>query len=97
MILALSACATAASSPPEMHFALADPGKFKTDGERARAQQLAEITCKAKAMTASAELEKTIASENHSRENLDKAREKAVEMYSTSFTLCMMSSGFVKL
>jgi hypothetical protein len=95
-LLALSACTTAASTQPEMQFVLADPGKYKTDAERERAQQLAEIGCKAKAMQSSAELEKVIASEHHSRENLDRAREKAAEMYRTSFTLCMISNGFVK-
>ncbi len=96
MVLALSACTTAANTPPEMRFVLADPGKYKTDVERERAQQLAEIACKAKALTASAELEKTIAAERHSIENVDRAREKAAEMYSTAFALCMMSNGYVK-
>ena len=96
MLFALSACATAASPPPEMRFVPADPGKYKTDAEREHAQQLAEIACKAKAMTASAELEKTIAGERHSMENLGRAREKAAEMYGTSFALCMISNGYVK-
>jgi hypothetical protein len=96
MLLALSACTTAAGTQPGMSFALADPSKYKTDIERQRAQQLAETACKTKAMTASAEFEKTIASEHHSRENLDRAREKAAEMYSTAFALCMMSNGYVK-
>ena len=86
----------AASTQPEMQFILADPGKYKTDAERERAQQLAETACKAKAMQSSAELEKIIASEHHSRENLDRAREKAAEMYRTSFALCMISNGYVK-
>jgi hypothetical protein len=97
LLLGLSACATAASTPPEPRFVLANPGKYKTDTERNQAQQLAETACKAKAMMASTELEKTVAGERHSIENLDRAREKASEMYSTSFALCMMSSGFVKL
>ena len=96
VVLALSACATAASSPPEIRFVLADPGKYKTEAEREHALQLAETACKAKAMTASAELEKTIAAAHHSRENLDRAREKSAEMYSTSYALCMISNGFVK-
>ena len=96
MLLALSACATAAGTAPEMRFVLADPGKYKTEGERERALQLAQTACKAKALTASAELEKTIAGERHSMENLDRAREKAAEMYSTSFALCMINSGYVK-
>jgi hypothetical protein len=97
ILLGLSACATAATTPPEARFALADPDKYKTEAERARAQQMAETTCKAKAMTASAEIEKTVAGERHSMENLDRARQKAAEMYSTSFALCMMNSGYVKL
>ena len=95
-LLALSACSMAASTQPEMQFILADPGKYKTDAERERAQQLAETACKAKAMQSSAELEKTIAGEHHSRENLDRAREKAAEMYRTSFTLCMINNGYLK-
>ncbi len=96
IFLALSACTTAASTPPEMLFVLADPGKYNTDTERQRAQQLAETACKAKALTASTELEKTIAAERHSMANLDRAHEKAAEMYNTSFALCMMSNGYVK-
>jgi hypothetical protein len=96
MVLALSACATAASSPPEAHFVLADSSKYKNDTDRARAQTMAETACKNKAMVASAELEKTVASERHSMENLDRAREKSAEMYATSYALCMMSSGYVK-
>ena len=94
--LALAACTTSASTRPEIGFMLADPGKYKTDVERERAQQLAEVACKTKAMTASAELEKTIAGERHSMENVDLAREKAAEMYRTSFAFCMMSNGYVK-
>jgi hypothetical protein len=96
ILLALAACAPAATTPPEKQFALADPGKYKTEEEKERALQLTQTACKAKALTASAELEKTIASERHSMENLDRAREKAAEMYATSFTLCMLSSGYVK-
>ncbi len=94
--VALSACTAASSTQPEMQFVLADPGKYKTDTDRERAQQLAETACKAKAMQSSAELEKIVASEHHSRENLDRAREKAAEMYRTSFTLCMIGNGYLK-
>jgi hypothetical protein len=97
MLLGLSACATAATEPPVASFAPADPGKFKTEAERTRAQQLAETACKAKALVASTEIEKTVAGERHSMANLDRAREKGAEMYSTAYSLCMMSSGFVKL
>jgi len=95
MLPALSAC-TAASTPPEMHFAPADPNKYKTDMEREQAQQLAEAGCKAKAMMASAALEKTVAAARHSMENLERARQKAAEMYNTSFALCMVSNGYIK-
>ncbi len=96
IVLALAACTTSANTQPEFGFTLADPGKYKSDVEREHAQQLAELACKTKAMTASAELEKTIAGERHSMENVDHAREKAAEMYRTSFALCMMSNGYVK-
>jgi len=96
MLASLSACAPAVSTPPEKAFILADPNKYKTDTEKERALELAQTACKAKALTASAELEKTIASERHSMENLDKAREKAAEMYTTSFSLCMLSNGYIR-
>ncbi|MGO8955055.1 MAG: hypothetical protein ACLPWS_17515 [Rhodomicrobium sp.] len=95
VLLPLAACAPAATMQPEK-FVLADPNKYKTDTERERAFELAQTACKAKALAASAELEKTIASERHSVENLDRAREKAAEMYTTSFSLCMLNSGYVK-
>ncbi len=95
MLAGLCACAPAASTPPEKAFVLADPKKYKTEAERARAQQLTETECKVKALTASTALEKTIASERNSIENLSKAREKAAEMYTTSFSLCMLSNGYI--
>jgi hypothetical protein len=97
LLLSLSACTLAASTQPEMQFTLADPNKYKTETEKARALELAQTACKAKAMTASAELEKTIAGERHSLDNMDRAHMKGAEMYSTSFALCMMNSGYVKL
>jgi hypothetical protein len=96
MLLALPACTNAASTPPDIRFVLADPNKYKTDVEKARALDLVQTACKAKAMTASAELEKTIASERHSLQNVDRAHEKGAEMYTTAFTLCMLSSGYVR-
>jgi hypothetical protein len=95
MLASLSACAPAASTPPEKAFVLADPKKYKTDAERDRAQQLAEADCKVKALTASAEIEKTIASEKHGQQSVDRAREKAAEMYTAAFTQCMLSNGYV--
>jgi hypothetical protein len=95
ILFALSACAPAATVEPAK-FVLADPGKYKTEAEKERAQQLAETDCKAKAITASAAIEKSVASERNSMENLSRAREKAAEMYTTSFTLCMLNNGYVK-
>ncbi|MGO9170930.1 MAG: hypothetical protein ACLP7P_03040 [Rhodomicrobium sp.] len=95
VLLPLAACAPAATVTPEK-FVLADPGKYKTELEKERAQQLAETDCKAKALTASAAIEKTIASERNSIENVSRAREKAAEMYTASFALCMLNSGYVK-
>jgi len=96
MLLPLAACAPAATSQPEKQFVLADPAKYKTEAERQHAQQVAETDCKAKALSASTALEKTIASERNSLENIERAREKAAEMYTASFTLCMFNGGYVK-
>jgi hypothetical protein len=96
MLLALSACAPAATITEPQQFVLADPGKYKTEAERARAQQLAETDCRAKAITAAAAIEKSIASERNSMENLSRAREKAAEMSVTSFTHCMLNNGYIK-
>jgi len=95
MLATLPACAPAASTPPEKAFVLADPAKYKTEAERARAQQLVEADCKVKALAASAALDKTVASERNSIENISKAREKGAEMYTTAFTHCMLSNGYV--
>ena len=91
----VQSCAPAATAVPEK-FVFADPNRYKTDVEKERALDLAQTACKAKALTASAELEKTIASERHSIANVDRAQEKAAEMYTTSYTLCMLSGGYVK-
>jgi hypothetical protein len=96
LLFTLAACAPAATTPPEKLFVLADPGKYKTEAERERAQQLAQNDCKAKAMTASAALEKTIASERHSIENTQRARDKAAEMYVVSYASCMNNNGFIQ-
>jgi hypothetical protein len=96
MLFALSACAPAATITEPQQFVLADPAKYKTETERARAQALAETDCKAKAITAAAAIEKSIASERHSMENLSRAREKAAEMSATTYTLCMLNNGYVK-
>ena len=92
----MGGCTTSASTAPEKQFALADPGKYKTDAERERAQQIAQIDCKVKAMSASAALEKSITSERNSMENLSRAREKAAEMYTSSFSLCMLNAGYTQ-
>jgi DhnA family fructose-bisphosphate aldolase class Ia len=96
ILLALSACAPAATTTEPEKFVLADLAKYKTEAERARAQQLAETDCKAKAIAAGAAIEKSIASERNSLENLSRAREKAAEMSATTFTLCMLNNGYIK-
>ncbi len=93
---ALSACTTAATVPSANQFVLADTAKYKTGAEKERARELAQTDCKAKALTAGAALEKTIASERNSIENISRAREKSAEMYATSFDLCMINAGYVK-
>jgi hypothetical protein len=95
ILFALSACTPAATVEPAK-FVLGDPGKYKVEAERERAQLLAETDCKAKAITAGAAIEKSIASERNSMENLSRAREKAAEMSATTFTLCMLNNGYVK-
>jgi hypothetical protein len=47
-------------------------------------------------MTASAALEKNIASERNSRDNFDRAKEKGAEMYASSFALCMNNAGYIQ-
>jgi len=90
MLSALAACATA----PERQFVLADSSKYKTEAEKERAALIAQTDCKVKAMAASAAIEKSITSERNSMENLSRAREKGAEMYTSSFTLCMLNAGF---
>ena len=96
MLSALSACATAGTTAPapERQFVLADSGKYKTQAEKERAALIAQNDCKVKAMAASAAIEKSITSERNSMENLSRAREKGAEMYTSSFTLCMLNAGF---
>lgn len=96
MVLALSACAPSAPTVPDMQFALADQGKYKTDADRDRALLTAKLDCKTKALAASANIEKSIAGERHSMENLSRAREQAAEMYAASFALCMTNAGYVQ-
>ena len=92
----LSACATAGTTAPERQFVFSDPGKYKTEAEKERAALIAQNDCKVKAMAASAALEKSIVSERNSMENLSRAREKGAEMYTSSFTLCMLNAGYAQ-
>jgi hypothetical protein len=93
---ALAACAPTVTVPAESRFVLVEPKKYKTDVERDRAQQIAQNDCKTKAMAASAALEKSVASERSSRDNLDRAKEKGAEMYTASFALCMNNAGYIQ-
>ena len=94
MLSALSACAAAGTAAPERQFVFADAAKYKTEAEKERVALIAQNDCKVKAMAASAALEKSIVSERNSMENLNRAREKGAEMYTSSFTLCMLNAGF---
>ena len=96
MLSALSACATVGTTVPERQFVLAAPGEYKTEAEKERAALIAQNDCKVKAMAASAAIEKSITSERNSMENLSRAREKGGEMYTSSFTLCMLNAGFTQ-
>ncbi len=70
--------------------------KYQTEAEKERAALIAQNDCKVKAMAASAALEKSIVSERNSMENLSRAREKGAEMYTSSFTLCMLNAGYAQ-
>ena len=96
LLSALAACATAGTTAPERQFVLTDAGKYKTQAEKERAALIAQNDCKVKAMTASAAIEKSITSERNGMENLSRAREKGAEMYTSSFTLCMLNAGFTQ-
>jgi hypothetical protein len=96
LLSALSACATAGTPAPQAQFALVDSGKYKTEAEKERALLIAQNDCKVKAIAASAAIEKSIVSERNSMENLSRAREKGAEMYTSSFTLCMLNAGFTQ-
>jgi len=96
MLSILSACAAAGTTAPERQFVLSDPAKYKTEAEKERAALIAQNDCKVKAMAASAALEKSIVSERNSMENLSRAREKGAEMYTSSFTLCMLNAGYAQ-
>jgi hypothetical protein len=96
LLSALSACAAAGTTAPERQFVLSDPAKYKTEAEKERAALIAQNDCKVKAMAASAALEKSIVSERNSMENLSRAREKGAEMYTSSFTLCMLNAGYAQ-
>ncbi len=96
LLSALAGCASAGTTAPQAQFVLSDPGKYKTEAEKQRTRLIAENDCKVKAMAASAALEKSIVSERNSMENLSRAREKGAEMYTSSFTLCMLNAGFTQ-
>ena len=96
MLSTLTACATAGTTATERQFVLTDTGKYKTQAEKERAALIAQNDCKVKAMAASAAIEKSITSERNSMENLSRAREKGAEMYTSSFTLCMLNAGFTQ-
>jgi len=88
-------CATP-TAPLENRFSLIDQSKYKDERQRSLAWQLVVNECKSKAMNDSAAVEKSLASERHGLENLHRAREKADEMYESSFTTCMNNRGYIK-
>lgn len=94
MFLSLSACGSTHHVTPQ--FALADTGQYMSDAEKQRASLIAQTDCKVKALSAGSTIEKSIASEHNSRENLYRAREQADEMYTSSYTLCMLNAGFTQ-
>jgi hypothetical protein len=94
LLLPLQACAPAALPGPEKQFVLVDASKYKSQAEMDRARQITEADCRTKALNASATIEKSIAGERHSMENLERARAQAAEMYKSSHTLCMLNAGY---
>jgi erythromycin esterase-like protein len=91
-----SACAPAASDVSQKQYVLADPGKYRTEQEKALAKQSAENDCKAKAIAASAAVHKTLVSDK--QENLGTAmhaRDKENAMYDATFTSCMNKAGYL--
>lgn len=84
------------AAPIESQFAPIDPTKYKDEQQKGLNRQLAVNDCKSKSLIASAAVEKSIAGEGHSRENLLRARDKAAEMFAASFTSCMNGYGYIR-
>jgi hypothetical protein len=94
--LAACACAPVSTGPSPKQFVLLDPAKYKTPTEQELATQLAENDCKAKATSASATVQKSIASEKStSLGAAGRARREGAEMYSATFISCMNKAGFL--
>jgi hypothetical protein len=94
--LAVCACAPAATAPSPKQFVLLDPAKYKTPEDQELATQLAENDCKAKATSASATVQKSIASEKNTSPGVTgRARREGNEMYSATFISCMNKAGFL--
>jgi hypothetical protein len=101
IVIVLAALATACSTAPppaptENQFSLVDTSKYKDEQQKSLGRQLAVNDCKSKALAASSAVEKTVAGEVHNRENQLRARDKAAEMYSASFTSCMNGYGYIR-
>ena len=92
----IAACASVQTPPLENQFSLVDASKYKDEQQKWLGRQQAVNDCKAKAMTASTAIEKAVASENHGMANQVRARDKAAEMYSASFTTCMNGYGYIR-
>jgi hypothetical protein len=96
VLATLAGCAPTQTVSLENRFSLIDQNKYKDERQKSLGWQLAVNDCKSKAMTASSAVEKSVASEHHGLENLQRAREKAEQMYETSFTTCMNNYGYIK-
>ncbi|MBT3071566.1 hypothetical protein KKP04_11885 [Rhodomicrobium sp. Az07] len=104
--LLAAACAPVATSIPAANqFVLVEPERYRTTTERELAQQFAENDCKARALAASAAVQKAGQSGHSQRgspsgdsSNLGatiRNRRQSDEMHAATFTACMNKAGFL--
>jgi hypothetical protein len=92
-----AACTPARTIPVEGQFILVDQSKYRDDQAKALAFQRATNDCRAKALAASAGVEKTIAGEKGGMENRLRARDQGVSMYTATYAACMNGLGYIQV
>lgn len=90
-------CTAARTVPVEGQFVLVDQTKYKDEQARTLAFQQATNECRAKALSASASVEKTIAGEKGGIENRERARDQAASMYTATYAACMNGLGYMQV